>query len=178
MEHPVYLMPFPSVGTARACRCCLLPTLLPLLLPTHCCPQHLHTHTIALLKQSRRVAACSLPSGAICTQSGHGGVAQRPAPPCTAVHRIWVCGLVGFSLGGFHSQLLHSLYSRHRGLHSPGTGPPSLLGRDSRPLCSLVSCLHLAWLLAPPSSSSSGLAHCQTALLLQMCLLCIFHPSH
>lgn len=44
-----------------------LPILLPLLLPTHCCPHHLHTHTIALLSQSRRVVAFTLPSGTICT---------------------------------------------------------------------------------------------------------------
>lgn len=63
------------------------------------------------------------------------------------------------------------LYSRQRGLLSPLSGPASGPGYGSRPLCLLVSCQHLAWLRAPPSSSSSGLAHCW-----QVCLLCTFHP--
>lgn len=75
--------------------------------------------------------------------------------------------LVGELLSGLVLRIASCpLYSRRRGLLSSLTGSASFLGYGSRPLWLLVSFQHLSWLLAPPSSAFSDLAHYQKALLL------------
>lgn len=109
-----------------------------------------------------------------------GGSLHSPLGTICA-HRAWRCCLeTHFSLSYSTQHLLAGellpglvsrldscpLYRRHRGFLSSLTGPASFLGYGSRPIWLLVSCQHLAWLLAPLSSAFSGLARCQKALLL------------